>query len=243
MGHSSVIVASARLQEALEDRVSAGAPGALARVEAPGAGLDWTGSAGRTTRGEGRSLQPDDAFRIASVTKNITATVTVRLAQDGKLALDAPVGDQLDSELLERWRSLEQLPRTTPRQMLSHTSGLPNYFQEDFFARVRREPSRAWHPAELVDHAAAHGSLRSLPGKASATPTPASSSSESCWSRSPASRSTRCIETSFSILSEWQRRGSRGMSPQEFKTWRTITTASSTWPRSRRRSIGRRVAS
>lgn len=165
MGHSSVIVASARLQEALEDRVSAGAPGALARVEAPGAGLDWTGSTGRTTRGEGRSLQPDDAFRIASVTKSVTATVTVRLAQDGKLALDAPVGDQLDSELLERWRSLEQLPRTTPRQMLSHTSGLPNYFQEDFFARVRREPSRAWHPAELVDHAAAHGTPPFAPGE------------------------------------------------------------------------------
>src|SRR5256885_97800 len=127
MGDSSVIVVSARLQAALEDQISAGASGALARVEAPRAGLVWAGSAGRLARGEGRSLRPDDAFRVASVTKTVTATVAVRLAQEGKLALDGPLGDQLSSELLGRWRRLEALPRTTPRQLLAHTSGVPNY--------------------------------------------------------------------------------------------------------------------
>jgi CubicO group peptidase (beta-lactamase class C family) len=74
-----------RLQAALEDRISAGAPGALARIDASRAGLARSGAAGRLGRGEGRSLAPDDAFRVASVTKNVTATVAVRLAQDDKL--------------------------------------------------------------------------------------------------------------------------------------------------------------
>jgi hypothetical protein len=52
------------------------------------------------------------------------------LAHDGRLALDEPVGDQLGAELLARWRSLVALPRTTPRQLLAHTSGLPKYFDD-----------------------------------------------------------------------------------------------------------------
>ena len=159
------MAASARLQAALENQISAGAPGTLASIEAPGAGLVWTGSAGSLAREESRSLRPDDAFRIASVTKNVTAAVAVRLAHEGRLVLDEPLDGQLDPELLERWRSFEDLPRTTPRQLLAHTSGLPNYFHEAFIARVRREPDRAWAPAELVDHVAAHSTQDFPPGE------------------------------------------------------------------------------
>ena len=53
-------------------------------------------------------------------------------------------------ELLERWRAFEELPRTTPRQLLAHTSGLPNYFADEaFIARVRREPDRAWRSGRI----------------------------------------------------------------------------------------------
>jgi D-alanyl-D-alanine carboxypeptidase len=161
-----MMAVSARLQAALETQVSAGAPGALARIEAPDAGLVWAGSAGHIARGQGRSLRPDDAFRAASVTKSVTATVAVRLAQQDRLALDGPLGDQLGSHFLERWRSLEALPRTTPRQLLAHTSGLPDYFHDEVFAAgLRRKPNRAWHPVELVDHVAAHGTPHFPPGE------------------------------------------------------------------------------
>jgi D-alanyl-D-alanine carboxypeptidase len=74
---------SARPQAAVEARVAAGAPGALARIEAPRAGLTWGGSAGHLARGKSRALRPDDAFRAASVTKSVTAAVAVRLARRG----------------------------------------------------------------------------------------------------------------------------------------------------------------
>jgi D-alanyl-D-alanine carboxypeptidase len=155
----------ARLQAALEARVAAGAPGALARIEAPRAGLTWDGAAGYLARGDSRALRPDDAFRAASVTKSVTATVAVRLAHQGRLALDEPLAGQLDPGLLDRWSALDALPRTTPRQLLAHTAGLPNYFtDEEFAARLRAEPGRAWRPAELVDHAAAYGTPRFPPG-------------------------------------------------------------------------------
>jgi CubicO group peptidase (beta-lactamase class C family) len=55
----------------------------------------------------------------------VTAALAVRLAAEGRMALDEPLVDQLAPELLHRWRALDALPRTTPREMLSHTAGLP----------------------------------------------------------------------------------------------------------------------
>jgi CubicO group peptidase (beta-lactamase class C family) len=146
--------------------LAAGAPGALARIEAPRAGLTWGGSAGHLTRGKSRALRPDDAFRAASVTKSLTAAVAVRLADEGRLALDDPLAGQLAPELLQRWRALDALPRTTPRQVLAHTAGVPNYFRDGtFLARLREEPGRPWRPVELVDHAAEHGTPSFTPGE------------------------------------------------------------------------------
>jgi D-alanyl-D-alanine carboxypeptidase len=155
-----------RLQSALQAQVGAGAPGALARIEAPRVGRDWEGAAGHLARGNSRALRPDDAFRAASVTKSVTAVVAVRLAHDGRLGLDEPLGDQLAPEFLSRWSALDALPRTTPRQLLTHTSGVPNYFNEDaFLARLRQDPGHVWRPVELVDHAASHGTPSFPPGQ------------------------------------------------------------------------------
>jgi D-alanyl-D-alanine carboxypeptidase len=157
---------SGRLQSAVEGQVAAGAPSALARLEAPRVGLVWAGSAGHLARDGRRALGPGDAFRIASATKSVTAVVAVRLARDGRLALDEPLSEQLAPELLHRWRALDALPRTTPRQLLTHTAGVPNYFgEESFLARLRKDPGRVWRPVELVDHAAAHGTPPFPPGQ------------------------------------------------------------------------------
>jgi len=146
--------------------VTAGAPGALARLEAPRAGLTWAGSTGRLAHGKGRPLRADDAFRAASITKSVTAVVALRLSREGRLSLDEPLADQLAPELLDRWRALDALARTTPRHLLAHTSGLPDYFHDAAFAaRLREEPKRAWRPVELVDHAAAHGQAHFAPGQ------------------------------------------------------------------------------
>jgi D-alanyl-D-alanine carboxypeptidase len=157
---------ASRLERAVEAQVTAGAPGAMALIDAPRADLAWSGAAGNLARGESRPLRPDDAFRAASVTKNVTAAVAVRLAEDGLLHLDEPLANQLAPELLERWQSLDALPRTTPRQLLAHTAGVPNYFRDEAFAaQLRSEPGRAWRPVELVDHAATHGTPAFAPGE------------------------------------------------------------------------------
>jgi D-alanyl-D-alanine carboxypeptidase len=157
---------SARPEAALEAQVAAGAPGALALIEAPRAGVVWAGAAGRLAHGTSRPLRADDPFRAASVTKSVTAVVALVLARERRLALYEPLAYQLAPELLHRWRAFDALPCTTPRQLLAHTSGLPDYFHDEAFAaRLREQPGRAWRRAELVDHAAAHARPNFPPGQ------------------------------------------------------------------------------
>ncbi|MEG0185887.1 MAG: serine hydrolase domain-containing protein [Stenotrophomonas sp.] len=66
------------------------------------------------------AVTPASNFRLASVSKQFTAAAVLLLVEDGRLALDQPA---------RRW--LPELPPAaatiTLRQLLSHTSGLPDY--------------------------------------------------------------------------------------------------------------------
>ena len=62
---------------------------------------------------------PDTAFQIASATKVFTGTLVMRLVQEGKLELDAPLSKYLP-DAPERWKAI------TVRHLAAHTSGLQN---------------------------------------------------------------------------------------------------------------------
>ena len=100
--------------------------------------------------GEARPGAPVDAetiFPLASVTKPVTATVVMTLVEQGLVALDEPVGRlvpefragpdagaEAADPVLERLR-----PTVTVRQLLAHTSGLP----EDLAPRQSRYAEKA----------------------------------------------------------------------------------------------------
>ena len=193
----------------------------------------------RTSRpGNGRALQADDAFRAASVTKTVTAVVALRLAHEGRLGLDEPLADQLAPALLRRWRALDSLPRTTPRQLLKHLPGLPNYFgDEAFVARLRDEPRRAWRPVELVDHAAArHPHFQ--PGQGFAY-SDTGYVITGILEQRPGGRSAELYPRgSSSTHSGWMGPGWRDTSNRGSRRWRTTTPTTSTGRRLTRRSTG-----
>lgn len=159
---------NSELQAALDERVTAGAPGAILAIDAPKLGLALSGASGLFARDKSRPLRPEDSFRAASVTKAVTAATAVRLASNGRWNLDDPVAPLLPSHLVERLRLLDGLRSVealTVRRLLSHTSGLPDYFfDERFQARVQAEPNRTWRPEELVEAATEVGQLAFPPG-------------------------------------------------------------------------------
>ena len=76
----------------------------------------WEGAAGLADVDTGKALTPAHRFRVQSVMKLFVATVVLQLVGEGVLALDgdaAPVAGGV-----------------TVRQLLNHTSGLPNYHDD-----------------------------------------------------------------------------------------------------------------
>jgi D-alanyl-D-alanine carboxypeptidase len=80
---------AARLQQALDDVVAAGAPGALVFVRSGNETIRL--SSGNGSLSPGRPMRVDGRARIGGVTKSFTATVVLQLAGQGRLALDDTV--------------------------------------------------------------------------------------------------------------------------------------------------------
>jgi D-alanyl-D-alanine carboxypeptidase len=143
--------ASSSLQSSLNDLVTNdGFPGAMAAVTEPD-GTVTNYVSGVSELGNDAPPPEDGLVRIASNTKMYTSVVVLQLVEEGLLALDEPVetylpgllrGDGIDGSLI------------TVRQLLQHTSGLPNYtaaIAGDLFA-IR---DTYLQPRELVDLALA----------------------------------------------------------------------------------------
>ena len=73
---------------------------------------------------------PDTKFRIGSITKSFTAILTLQLVERGKIKLDDRITDYLPGF------SPKTGDRITVRQLLTHTSGLPDYNNVPEFFRA-----------------------------------------------------------------------------------------------------------
>lgn len=109
------------LQAALERfRKRAGIPGVSATIVFAD-GSTWTGVSGLADVAKGRPVTPETAFSLASISKTFVATLILELAGEGKLNLDASARTYLPTIRID--------PGVTVRQLLDHTSGLHDFFQ------------------------------------------------------------------------------------------------------------------
>lgn len=77
---------------------------------------------------------PDTRFYIGSITKQFTAAAILKLEEKGLLATDDPVTKYLPDFPADPWS------RITMQQLLTHTSGLPNYTDNPALLLRRSEP-------------------------------------------------------------------------------------------------------
>jgi CubicO group peptidase (beta-lactamase class C family) len=96
-------------------------PGAAAAIVHRGE-VVWERSLGLADRGTGAPVDADTVFQVASLSKPVTALGILLLAQDGRLDLDRPVWDYIES-----WRppaSAHDSSAVTARLLLSHRAGV-----------------------------------------------------------------------------------------------------------------------
>lgn len=97
----------------------------------------WAGAAGIANPETKEKMTVEHQFRVASVTKTFTAVVILQLREEGRLSLDSTLASLLPDGLPGGYAvndlhgAKEKLGDTiTVRHLLSHTSGVPDYFFE-----------------------------------------------------------------------------------------------------------------
>lgn len=140
-------------------------PGQIVTVRAPGIGIDLTLSTGEPS--------PDSTFRIASITKTFTAATVLRLVEQGRLDLDstlesAGAPDAMVDALRSDGYAVDAI---TVRQLLTHTSGIADYADNDtgagsgpYSEAVLADPSHVWTPLEQIRFATDYHDPLSEPG-------------------------------------------------------------------------------
>lgn len=118
---AAAIPESAAYAQALLDalRQISGMPGLGAAVWSDGR-LLWQGGSGWCDAERGIAVGPEGHFRLASVSKLLTATAAAWLEERGRLDLDAP----LPATPFAPGHAGQTI---TPRQLAAHLSGLPHY--------------------------------------------------------------------------------------------------------------------
>ncbi len=136
---------AADVQRGLERLVSApgGPPGAIATLYRDG--QTTVLRAGRADVKHRAAPRPTDHMRIASIAKAFSGAVALNLVRAGRLGLDDTIAQRLPG-MPPAWGAV------TIRQLLNHTSGLPDYTQSKAFAeQAQKDPRGYVSPQTIID--------------------------------------------------------------------------------------------
>src|SRR6056297_3525363 len=128
----------------------------ILRVQSADGQVDFRGGAGAST--------PDTRFPVASISKMFTATLIMRLADEGRIDLDQSVQSLLtDVDLtgLHVVKGVNYEALLTVRHLLHQTSGLADYYESDLAADLKSGKDRSYGLAEVLQM------TRALPSQAS----------------------------------------------------------------------------
>lgn len=149
-----------RRLERVTERTAAGVDGIAVRIERPGRGFSWS-----TSRGDITEATP---FFVASTTKLYTTAIIRRLVDRSLLAIEDRLVDRLPPGEVDRLhvhRGVDHTPSITLRHLLSHTSGLPDYFsgrsptrgEPSLDKQVRQRSDVSWNAHDAVRWARERG--------------------------------------------------------------------------------------
>jgi D-alanyl-D-alanine carboxypeptidase len=122
-----------------------------ALINVTGSAGQWSGTSGVRDVKSGKPVAADGNFRVGSISKVFTAVVVLQLAAEHKIDLDRSVQHYMPGLLPD------SVPTITVRELLNHTSGLPDATlgggDAQWFVDHRLE---SWTPHQIVADAVSH---------------------------------------------------------------------------------------
>jgi D-alanyl-D-alanine carboxypeptidase len=112
--------------------------------------------AGRRAGPDSPLVEKDTPYGIASITKTFIATLALSYAERGLLDLDVPVVELFEDDgwvfqSIRNDKFTRNLESVTARQLLSHRSGLPDYWDDDEFLNTwEKNREKYWGHLEVL---------------------------------------------------------------------------------------------
>jgi len=85
----------------------------------------WSGASGMADLKNNRPMRSCDRMMIASISKPFTATVIMKLIDEGLLTLESDVKDYVSAEIVKK---VANVNTAKIKHLLSHRSGIPDYY-------------------------------------------------------------------------------------------------------------------
>ena len=134
--------------QTLLDSVNAAQPssiGVMLHVESPQKGISWSGASGYASKEKKTLLEADQPALIASNIKTYVSASILRIVEEGQLNIDQPIKDLLTDQTRGLFEARGyQLDEITLQHLLSHTSGLQDYANQDYIDFIDQNKKYRW---------------------------------------------------------------------------------------------------
>jgi len=126
--------------------------GLMVHVESPERGISVSLAAGYPYKEAKTSLEPDQPALIASNIKTYVSATILRLVEENKLSIDQPINQLLS----DKTRTLFQhggynLDAIKVKQLLSHTSGIQDYANQEYINFIDKNKKYRWTRDEQLE--------------------------------------------------------------------------------------------
>ena len=124
--------------------------------------FSWSGAAGIANQDNQSPMTKDTPICIASITKLYTATLIMRLYEEKQISLDDRMSKHLPGKLINNihiFKGKDYSNEITIEQLLSHTSGIADYYSEkpeggkSLFEIFMENPEKKWTVVDTIERA------------------------------------------------------------------------------------------
>lgn len=126
--------------------------GILVHVEAPNKNISWSYAVGYSNKKRKQKLNAQQPVLIASNTKPYVSATILKLVELNCLMLDESIQNLISKRTKKRLKKSGYEPaKITVRHLLSHTSGITDYVDDDYFSYVKNNPKNQWTRNQQID--------------------------------------------------------------------------------------------
>ncbi|WP_034920637.1 serine hydrolase domain-containing protein [Gillisia sp. CAL575] len=126
--------------------------GIMVHIESPKKGISWSGSVGYSDAENKTKLVSDQPALIASSIKTYISASLLRLQEQNKLSIEDPIKNYLSNRTIKLFESDGyDLDRIKIKHLLSHTSGIEDYANDEYLDWVDKNQKHRWTRDEQLE--------------------------------------------------------------------------------------------